>query len=89
MIQYEFINIFSFSRLNRDIIFSQRNIKIFKLGILIPFYNSFFLFWKINLEEENTFSERLRRNNKEFKNGLEWFDCMLTLLKMILLFLLF
>ena len=69
MIQYGFINIFSFSRLYRDIIFSQRNIKIF------------FQFWKIDLEEENSFSERLKRNNKEFKNELEWFDCMLTLLK--------
>jgi hypothetical protein len=66
-----------FSRLYRDIISSQRNIKIFKLRILIPFLQFFFLFWKIDSEGESTFSEGLKRNNKEFKNELEWFDCML------------
>jgi len=67
-----------FSRLYRDIISSQRNIKIFKLRILIPFLQFFFLFWRIDSEGESTFSEGLKRNNKEFKNELEWFDCMLT-----------
>jgi len=77
-----------FSRLYRDIISSQRNIKIFKLSqrnikifklrILIPFLQFFFLFWRIDSEGESTFSEGLKRNNKEFKNELEWFDCMLT-----------
>ena len=63
-----------FSRLYRDIISSQRNIKIFKLRILIPFfYNSFFYSGESTQKEKVHFQKDWREIIKNLKmnwNGL-------------------